>query len=211
MTSPTVVRVVGSAAAEFSHVAFKVSVTTTGKTGPMAKNEAAPRINAILSCIQQHAESAKIETDRLKTSFAVDVNRRFFGGEHVMEGYKAVYSCSFFARNVAEATKVHDALTSIEGIESPTPVFHIAESREVHARAYLDGSNKARERFEDQCKANGLNPSDFRLDSWRVDEERPMGKGVSLFNSAEADAGIEVEPGRAVLDLFVTLTFVRKN
>lgn len=181
----------------FISATFKASVTTTGQTGPAAKNEARTCIEAIKKVITDFSGRAGIETDRLRTSFSVDVWRdRNTGG---FRGYQAVYTISFDAKNVSEATALHDALTSITGVESPTPVFNVDNAPEVRAKVFEDAVTNAKTTFFHQCKALGYNHDDFKIVTWTL-EHNYRGGGKFLSISDDGDGAIEVSPGRALLE-----------
>lgn len=200
------VNVAGSTETEFTHVTYKASVTTRDKTGPDAKNQALPTIEKIKRAILLHAERGGVDTKRLKTSFDVDLHTDRHSGEFA--GYKARYTISFTGKNVAHATTVHDALTSISGVESPSPVFNIDDSSEVHARAFADAVKKADVKFTNQCKALGLEPRSFTLNSWSIQEEMPRGKMLSLYNGDDSDnLSPSIEPGKANYDLRVGFVY----
>lgn len=204
-TEVVAVLVKGSTETEFTSASFRALVTTYGPTGPVAKEKALPAIDAIKQAIIAHAEKVGIDLDRLKTSFAVDIHHERATGNFA--GYKALYAINFTGRNVVEALKLHDALTSLEGVEAPTPVFNLNDSAEVHARAFTDAVEKAKIKFNNQCKAIGMDPSFFRIASWSIQEEEPRGKMLSFTEGATAKP-VGLEPGKAVLDMRVTFAFV---
>ncbi len=201
----------GTAASAFTSATFKASVTTTGNTGPAAKELAIPRIEAIKGVIAKLAAEAGIETDRLSTSFAVDVNReRDSSGHYVFKGYRAVYTISFKAVRVEQATTVHDALTSIEGVEAVSPVFNLDNSPIVEAEAFQKAVDLARLKFGNQCKALGKLPEEYEVTAWSVEEDQPQGKMLSLGGGAGPSA-IEIEPGKALLEVTVAMSFTPKK
>lgn len=202
------VNVKGSAETEFTSVTFKATVTTQAPLGPEAKEMARPAIEAIKKTILEHAETVGIDTHRLKTSFSVDsYNDRQTGK---FSGYEARYTISFNGKNVVEALKLHDALTSLRGVEAPTPVFNIDDSADVHARAFNLAAAKAFEKFNNQCVALKLTPTAFEVASWSIDEEQPRGKTLSFSEGATAKP-VGLEPGKASLDMRVTFAFRRRS
>lgn len=191
----------GSTETEFTSATFKAMVTTYGTTGPMAKEKALPCIEAIKRAIVSYGETVGIDMDRLKTSFSVDIHHARNTGEFA--GYKANYTITFTGRNVVEALKLHDALTSIEGVEAPTPIFNLNDSADVHARAFADAVAKARIKFQSQCAALDIDPNMYETTSWSIQEEEPRGKMLSFSEGAQAKP-VGLEPGKAVFDMKVT-------
>lgn len=201
------VNVKGSAETEFVSATFVAKVTTYGQTGPAAKDKALPTIDSIKKAVMQHAERAGIDTTRLKTSFSVDIHHDRHSGN--FSGYKASYSITFTGRNVVESLALHDALTSIDGVESPTPVFNLNDSADVHSRAFNDAFQRAKVKFENQCRATGTDPKEFRLTSWSIQDEEPRGKMLSFREDGAGPKAVGLEPGKAVLDMRVTFCYSR--
>lgn len=198
----------GTANSKFSRSSFKASVVTVAATGPLAKQGARPTIDAIRGVVSEHAKSARIDTERLKTTFEVAPNRVYQNNEHVTRGYKATYTISFSCADVVEALRVHDALTSLEGVTAETPVFHMDSEGETADAAFKDAFNKAKAAFASQCAAAEVSPSAFRVATWSVEDETPRGKTLSMVSNA-AMTDVDVEPGKAVLDVKLNVTFQR--
>jgi len=199
----------GCAETEFTSATYKVNVTTLGKTGPQAKEKALPIIEAIRKTILANADKAAIDTTRLKTTFSVDIETSRNTGEFV--GYRASYSATFTGKNVVAALAMHDALTSIEGVQAPTPIYNVDDSLEIQNRAFKDAVEKAKSKFEGQCFGLGLRPNDFDVQSWSIQEEQPRGKTLSFNSDAGRPQAVGLEPGKATLDLTVTLVYVAKK
>lgn len=120
-TDTICVKAKGSIPTNFISTTFEVNVTAIDRTGPKAKEKAKDRIAAIWNVIHGFVGKAGIDTERLRTTFSIDIHkeRDRTTGDMKFLGYKAVYSITFNVRNVLESLNVHDALTSIEGVESP--------------------------------------------------------------------------------------------
>jgi uncharacterized protein YggE len=202
----------GSTPTAFVSATFKANINTVAKTGPAAKEAAKERIAAIWEVLKAFGPAAGIDTDRLRTTFAVDSSKEHdrTTGELRFLGYKAAYSITFTAKNVLEATRLHDALTSIEGVESPSPVFNINESPEIYAQAFKVAADAARVKFRLQCEALGLDPNAYEPATWTIEEEQQHGKTLSVGNGPKASA-VGMEPGKATLAMTVTFVFVAKK
>lgn len=200
----------GTAESAFVSATFTASVTQYGATGPAAKMKAEPIIEQLKQAILAHAEDGGIDTSRLKTTFAVDIHRN---REQEFAGYKATYTIEFTGKNVVNAPAVHDALTSIEGVASPTPVYNLADSPAEHARAFKEAVEKAKVKFEGQCAALGLDARSYSVQTYTIREETPRGKGLSFTEAAGAVAAggkvkpIGLEPGKALLELHVEFAY----
>jgi uncharacterized protein YggE len=198
----------GSAETEFVSATFKASITTHGKTGPKAKEQAVPIIEKLKEIILAHADKAGIDTTRLKTTFSVEIDTHRNSGEFV--GYRAVYTINFTGTNVKAAPLVHDALTSIDSVQAPTPIYNLSEASSVHALAFANAVDRAGARFKDQCAALKLNDDDFKVASWSITDEEHRGKTLS-FSEPESPKAVGLEPGKASIDIKVTFAYVRKN
>jgi uncharacterized protein YggE len=197
----------GTTDTEFVSATFKATVITEGKTGPDAKEQALPVIEKIKKAIASHATSAGIDMTKLKTTFDVDIRHNRNSGE--FNGYKATYTVNFQAKKVGAATAVHDSLTSIDSVQSPTPIFNLDDSPEVRDRAFTHAANQAIRTFTDQCRALKLDPNEFFIRSWSIQEERPHGKVLSL--QVAEDAKPTIEPGKASFDVNVIFIWAKKG
>jgi uncharacterized protein YggE len=213
--------VTGRSDAEFVSSTFTAYVNTRAATGPEAKKLAKPRIEAILATVVDHAKKGDIDTKRLKTTFAVDTDTSHTGE---FRGYKAKYTINFKAKNVAHATAIHDALTSLEGVESPTPTFDTKDDDgidpSIHERAFKNAVEKAKVRFEIQCGALGIDPKTYKIGSWscRDEDYRGGGKFLAFFSPQLSTDLLElsggggqphIEPGKAIYEAQVTFTYTR--
>jgi uncharacterized protein YggE len=197
----------GTAETKFTTATYRATVTCSAKTGPAAKDKALPIIEKIREAILKHSETGGIDTGRVKTTFGTDVERNRNTGEFV--GYQAVYTAEFIGSNVKEAPAVHDALTSIEGVQAGTPVYSLDDGPERQAVAFAAAVGKAKAKFEAEAKACGLDPKNYVIRSWSIQEEQPRGKTLSFAVSAHDKAKpVGLEPGRAVLDITVNLAYV---
>ena len=201
------ITVKGIAETEFTSASFRAQVFAQAKTGPEAKDKAYPIIEKLKQTIVDHAKTADIDLDRLITAFEVSVDTHRQTGEFV--GYRATYTINFVGKNVREAPAVHDALTSIEYVQSPTPVYNLDDSSVVHSKAFSDAVTKAGVMMFNQCKALGLPYDKFYVSTWAIHEEQPSGKSLSFCEGAKAKP-IGLEPGKGSLNMRVTFSYARK-
>ena len=207
----------GVAKAEFTSVGYSATIRTTGATGPEAKSKGRPIIAKLMAAIEQACkDGAGIDQHRLKTDYSVSQIRRYNSvtGEHEHLGYQAVFTVGFIGTNIKMATRVHDALTSIEGVESPTPAFSVDENAELEAAAFADGFGKAEARFKMMCETAGLDRDDCEIVGLDRDDERAHhGKTLALsaYDEAHADGPVEIEPGKAEYGVIVRVTYARNG
>lgn len=201
----------GVSSATFTSVDYRVSAVTEGPTGPAAKDLARPIIDAALEVIRKHGPGAGVDMDRLRTSLSVDTFQVYDDRVQRHGGYRVSWSCSFSGTDIGASLVLHDALTSIAGVQSPSPVFRTDGKTDAHDRAFADAVKKARRKFEAQCQAIGVDPTNYRVKSWdvREEEQRGMGKTLSI-DPQTAGLGMKpvgAEPGKAVVEVNVTLYF----
>ena len=204
-----VIRVTGRGSVEtkFAGVRYRAEVHTMADTGPAAKEKAQPAIDSIQRVLRARASEAQIDMQRLRTSFDVVLLTKYEGNNVVFGGYKAVYKIAFEGTAVGEATKVHDALTSLTGVQAPTPEFRLV-TEGVHERAFELAVRDARTKFVSQCRALELDPDRYEVRSWSVaSDDEPRGKTLGASNNSEGR--IVLEPGKAMLDLAVTVYFAK--
>lgn len=208
----------GAAEAVFTHASFQVTISATAETGPEAKEQARPRIDNVLKVVKDFGEKAAIDTNKLQSRFSVNSYRshNHNTGLSELRGYSATYELSFNAKNVEEATALHDALTSIKGVDAPSPEFHVEANDTLRQVAFQNAVNSARERFKAQCTALGLDPNNFYIASWSDEGDRPVFRGKSMALEAAASPmsssePIALKPGSATYSVRVSLEYARRN
>lgn len=201
----------GTAESRFTRASFTASISRTGPSGPAAKEAARPIIDALKAAIVAAGEGAGIDLERMSTTFAVAPYTEYENGRQVPRGYQATYTIAFSCVNMVEALRVHDQITSIEGVVSPTPVFHMDNQGEVADAAFKDAYEKAVKKLEGQCEAVGEVPSDWRLSSWVIEDEEPRGKMLSFKEGAGKASAAGGEPGKALFDVNVRFLYERSE
>lgn len=205
------IRTKGYADVEWARADFTATTTTNGRTGPEAKEKARPSILAIERTIAQFAERAGVDTTRVKTSFSVDVKLDYRNNIRYMDGYFAEFTANFSATNVEEATVLHDALTSLEGVAAPTPKFVQDLTPEVRKVAFQDALSKAVRLMDDQSRSlskwiDSNTSIQYKLLGWGFEhEERSSGKMLSVKKDAEGT--VKLKAGKARFELGVCFNF----
>lgn len=215
-TDTVTVSASGTAQTTFTSVKYSARVRTTGRSGPEAKENAKPVIQKIREVIATQAKSAGIDTARLQSDFAVTLNQRHnhVTGQQEMNGYNATYTIAFTGTNVGQATKLHDALTSIDGAEADSPQFCVDKKDQMlENQAFEDAVSKVRTRFASQCQALGLKVADYELVTWSLghDSGHRGGKMMAMAEAAGGSGPVELEPGKAEHTVSITVTFARKR
>jgi uncharacterized protein YggE len=188
----------GSAETDWLSATYSASVVCSGKTGPEAKTKLAPITEKILEAVRSKADAAGIDLGRLQTTLNVSIRNNRQTGE--FEGYNATYTIKFNGKSVAAAPEVHDALTSIESVMADTPKYNLNETNEAHGQAFKEAYDKAKLKFETQCKATGLDSTEWGLKSWDIQDEEHRGKTLGYNTDGNAPKAIGLKPGRALIE-----------
>jgi uncharacterized protein YggE len=211
-TDTIAVKATGVANTRFVSASFKAHLTTYAKTGPAAKEAAKDLVASIWAVLNDHTDRARIDREKIRTTFEVDVHTTHDPQMRAMvnTGYKATYSIQFKALNVDAAIDVHDALTSLEGISAPTPIFNADVSPKIYGAAFEDAFTKAQAQFKYQCEVTGQKLEHFVLQSWSTEQEQAVGKTLSVSNKAP-DLKVSLEPGHATMEMNVTFVYRHKT
>lgn len=199
----------GKSDSAFTRATLSATVTGYGPSGPDAKKNATEAIAALRRVLVQNATEGGIDLDRMATSFAVSPNMVYQNSQQVFQGYKATYEVSFSCSNVVGALTIHDKITNIPGVVSPTPVFHLDNQGEVAAAAFKDAYETARKKFEAQCEAVGDKFALWTLAHWSIADEEPRGKMLTFNANAGSLSAVGAEPGKALFEVRVHFVFMR--
>lgn len=207
----------GTADAKFTKVTYAVRVAQNGRTGPEAKERARPIIENVLKVLKEHADQAGIDPESIKSLLSVeevssyDHNTR----ENVFGGYRASYSLTFSGSNVDEASKLHDALTSIDDARASSPAFEIGSNDELLLHATTRAFAAANSRFRMECEVLGLDPDDYEIRTWSTGHDhgtraKSLGLEAAVAMDAPMAAPIEIRAGKAVRSVTLTVSYARK-
>ena len=201
------IQVPGVAATQYTGANFTVQASRRDKVGSIAMDQIVEVAKRIREFLAEWAERAAIDTKGIQvvSKLGVHQNRQTYEPD----GYIADYNCTFLCKNIVEGIALHRALTQIDGVTAPSPVFILDDSRHVQKLAFQDAVQKAMTRFADQCAALGKKATDHVIVNWGVQErEAAVGKLMS-YDPTEEDGGVGL--GRAILKLEVTFVFRLKE
>lgn len=203
------INAVGRAQSVFSSVSYSATVVADGPTGPVAKGRARPAMDKLREVVMGYADEAKLDRSRVRTTFSVDLIPDHSRSQQFL-GYRAVYTMSFSGSDVGASVKLHDAITSIEGVQSPSPVFLPDRKNDAPRAAFEDAFSQIRKKFAEQCGVAGLDPDAYEVVDWSShdydESRRGGGKFLALDESSSA-----IEPGKAEVSISVTASFRRRS
>ena len=203
MSDDTRIQVPGTATTRYTGANFTVQASRRDSVGSIAMDQIVGVAKRIREFLTEWTERAEIDAQgiRVVSKLGPHQNRQTYEND----GYVADYTCTFLARDILEGIALHRALTQIEGVTAPSPVFVLDDSRSVYKLAFQDAVQKAMERFADQCAALGKKATDYVIVNWGVSEREAVSAKLMSYDPTEDDGGVGL--GRAILKLEVTFVF----
>ena len=201
------IQVQGTAATQYTGANFTIQASRFDKVGSVAMDRIVEVAKRIREFLAEWTDRAAIDTKGIQVVSKLGLHQNRQSYEY--DGYTADYTCTFLCKNIVEGIALHRALTQIDGVTAPSPVFILDDSRHVQKLAFQDAVQKAMERFADQCTALGKKATDHVIVNWGVSErEAAVGKLMS-YDPTEEDGGVGL--GRAILKLEATFVFRLKE
>ena len=201
------IQVQGTAATQYTGANFTVQAFRRDKVGSIAMDRIVEVATRIRTFLAEWTDRAAIDTKGIQvvSKLGVHQNRQTYEND----GYVADYNCTFLCKNIVEGIALHRALTQIDGVTAPSPVFILDDSRSVQDLAFQDAVQKAMTRFADQCGALGKRATDYVIVNWGVQEREAVSAKLMSYDPTEEDGGVGL--GRAILKLEVTFVFRLKE
>lgn len=144
-------------------------------------------------------------------------------GEHRMQGQKATYSVTFQTPTLEMCNEAYDILSELDVNEFTvnSPSYSVRAEATLKQQALEDAWKTAQVLFANQCKVLGQDPNNFSVLTWNVNyggqDHHGFAKGRNFTNGTVALAGggapeedaIELNAGRAVVDVILTVAYAR--
>ncbi len=118
--------------------------------------------------------------------------------------YQAAYTVTFKGSDVKAAQAVHDALTEIPQAKVEALEFSKSSMETLEADVFRSAIRDAQERLATQCQLLGLKVDDYRVVSWKVEEDGRVGKSLAITPGSN-----DYLPGNHVYKLKVFVTYQR--
>lgn len=143
-------------------------------------------------------------------------------GEQRMQGQKATYSVTFQTPTLEMCNEAYDVLSELDVNEFTvnSPTYSVRKEADLKQQALEDAWKVAQTLFANQCKVLGQDPKNFSVATWNVNyggDHHGFAKGRNFMNSTmalggaapEGDDAIELNAGRAVVDVVLTVSYTR--
>lgn len=137
-----------------------------------------------------------------------------------LDGQQATYTVTFQTQNMDLVNETYDVLSELDLNELmvATPVYSVRAESELKQQALEDAWKVAQTLFANQCGTLGLTVDNYTVANWNVDynAQRFYGKARNYTNSVYEggpadDEAIELNSGRAVVQVALTVSYVKKN
>lgn len=212
----TVVSGTGVALVPYDVINFTCTVADIGSSGPIAKELIKDAVKLLTDYYDVLRREGKTRNKRSSMSVKPSHKYNQRTEENEFKGYEATYTLEFSTLDVAAVSKIHDQLTSIDGVAAKSPSFTFLDP-EAHRRKALEAAwELVQERFEHQCVVLESPRDKFRGESWKVnfnDRRETFSKVANYANEVLGDGDIpmDVEGGIARVQVTLDVTFVYKD
>lgn len=141
-------------------------------------------------------------------------------GTNRMEGQKATYSVTFQTPTLEMVNEAYDILSELDVNEFTinSPTYSVRAEAQFKQQALEDAWKVAQVLFAHQCKTLGFDETKFSVAAWQVNysgrDHGGFSKGGNYTNgvsnmSLGDDDVIELNAGRAIIDVVLTVDYVR--
>lgn len=209
----TTVKATGYVIAQWDYATICMKVKGRGKTGPEAKSETSNPSRQVFDTLRNFGVTDKT----LKSAFSLSEQwRHSTNGEVKLSEYEATHKITAFIDNLDKLGELHDALTSIIGIEVESPKLRLTPEHRtsLQEEAFKKAFEKAQQRWNHECKVMGLNQADYYIGSYSTTYDSNYKTDVGGEVSTTADDVLEFHAGAALINVELHLSFwdiSRKN
>lgn len=191
------------------------------KDAKLKLKKGAAKITAALDELKK--KGLEFLTNNYRTNITVQPNYVYDrnNGTNRMEGQKATYSVTFQTPTLEMVSEAYDLLSELDVNEYTvnSPTYSVRAEAAFKQQALEDAWRVAQVLFANQCKTLGFEADKFSVDSWQVNysgrDHGGFSKGANYTNSVMlgSDSGdddtIELNAGRAIIDVILTVDYVR--
>jgi uncharacterized protein YggE len=191
------------------------------KDAKLKLKKGAAKITAALDELKK--KGLEFLTNNYRSNISVQPNYVYDrnSSQNRMEGQKATYSVTFQTPTLEMVSEAYDMLSELDVNEYTvnSPTYSVRAESAFKQQALEDAWRVAQILFANQCKTLGFDADKFSVDSWQVNysgrDHGGFSKGGSYSNSvmssngSEDDDTIELNAGRAIIDVILTVDYVR--
>lgn len=222
----TTVSAKGCVVTDFDTATFSLAFNEFAPKAKDAKlklKKGAAQITAALEDLKKRG--LEFLTNNYRTNITVQPNYVYdqASRENKLKGQKATYSVTFQTPTLEMVSEAYDLLSELEvnelSINSPT--YSVRSESTFKQQALEDAWKVAQVLFAHQCKTLGFEADKFSVDSWQVNysgyDHGGFSKGRNYTNGiaasaslgGDSDDAIELNAGRAIIDVILTVDYVR--
>jgi Protein of unknown function (DUF541) len=220
----------GFVVADFDTATFTLSFNEFAPKSRDAKLKLKKGVEKITSTIEALKKKGLVVlVTHFKSNITVGPNQVYSHstGKHKIEGQKATYVVTFQTPSLEMVSETYDALSELDVNELTvnSPLFSLRAEAALKQQALEDAWKVAQVLFTNQCEVLGLVPSNYSVSSWKVNysgyDHGGFAKGRNLSNSTavlggsgsgyDGDDAIELNSGRAVVDVILTVDYVKTS
>jgi uncharacterized protein YggE len=189
-----------------------MTVSETAKTGPAAKEAIRASASKIEDAIERlRSENVTIKPDDVRVTYSVDKAHEYRGNRNVFAGYTATYVCSFRTKDVEEASRVHDLLTSLsENIECDSPSFRMNAEESLREAALAKAWEEVKTKLGQLCRVCAQNEDLLTISSVSVGDDRGGGHEsvrMAVASAAPKAAPIKLSAGKPEVSVTLTVNY----
>jgi len=218
----------GFVVADFDTATFTLSFNEIAPKSRDAKVKLKKGVEKITSTIEALKKKGLVAlVTHFKSNITVGPNTVYdrITGINKVEGQKATYSVTFQTPTLEMASEAYDALSELDVNELlvNSPTFSLRAEAALKQQALEDAWKVAQVLFNNQCTVLGLDSKNYSVSNWKVNysgyDHGGFAKGRNFSNSTaaisngeyEGDAAIELNSGRAVVDVILTVDYVKSG
>lgn len=222
----TTVSAKGCVVTDFDTATFSLSfneLAPKAKDAKLKLKKGAAKITAALDDLKKRG--LEFLTNNYRSNITVEPNYVYnrTTGENKMEGQKATYSVTFQTPTLEMVSEAYDLLSELEvnELSISSPAYSVRSESAFKQQALEDAWKVAQVLFTHQCKTLGFDPANFSVGTWSVNysghDHGGFSKGrnytnavaASMTNGGGDDDAIELNAGRAIIDVILTVSYVR--
>ena len=222
----TTVSARGFVVADFDTATFTLSFNEVAPKSRDAKLKLKKGVEKITSTMESLKKKGLVAlATHYRSNITVGPNQVYdrMSGIHKIEGQKATYSVTFQTPTLEMVSEAYDALSELDVNELlvNSPTFSLRAEAALKQQALEDAWKVAQTLFNNQCTVLGLDSSKYSVNNWIVNysgrDHGGFAKGRNFSNSNYAlggeeydgDGAIELNSGRAVVDVVLTVEYVK--
>lgn len=214
----------GFVTADYDTATFFLSFSELAPKAKAAKDKLKVGVAQITKTLEAlQAKGLTWGKTTFRTSVSVNPDYLYNNNTHVNElkGQKATYAVTFQTQNLELVNEAYDVLSELDLREYnvSSPAYSVRTVADLKQQALSDAWVTAQTLFSNQCTVLRLDEGQYEVAGWQVNYNGggSMGKGRNFTNgigaqaaSFDSDDAIDLNSGRAVVEVLLSVSYVRK-